>query len=133
VARDDQRVAAPNDFILRAGDIIALGGRTEAMTEKMGLIGPEVADRTALDIPLDQAEIVVTNKEYVGRTAAELRAMPHANFIGVRQLERGGVPVPIGPGTKLQRMDISVVGSRRRRRRRQMLDASCGPAPRPAC
>jgi putative transport protein len=111
VARDGKRVTASNDFVLRAGDIIALGGRTEVMTEKMGLIGPEVADRTALDIPLDQAEIVVTRKEMVGRTLGELRAMPDANFIGVSQLERGGVPVPVGTNVRLQRMDIlSVVG-----------------------
>ena len=32
------------------------------MTEKMGLIGPEVSDRIALDLPLDRAEILVTNK-----------------------------------------------------------------------
>jgi putative transport protein len=49
----------------------------------------------------------------VGKTASELRTLPQANFIGVRQLERGGVPIPVGPGTKLQRMDIlSVVGLR---------------------
>jgi putative transport protein len=113
VARDGERLEVTNDFTLRAGDIVALGGRTEAMTEKMGLIGPEVADRVALDMPLDQADILVTNKEMVGKTASELRTLPQANFIGVRQLERGGVPIPVGPGTKLQRMDIlSVVGLR---------------------
>jgi putative transport protein len=111
VAREGERLTVSNDLSLKAGDIIALGGRTEAMTEKMGLIGPEVADRTVLDMPLDQADILVTNKKMVGRTAAELRALPQANFLGVRQLERGGVPIPVGPGTRLQRMDIlSVVG-----------------------
>ena len=33
----------------------------------MGLIGPEVRDPKALNIPLDQAEILVTNKEIVGK------------------------------------------------------------------
>ena len=46
------------------------GGRARRMTEKMGLIGPEVSDRTALDMPLDRAEILVTNK----RDAEALRA-----------------------------------------------------------
>ena len=41
----------------------------------MGLIGPEVADPKALGIPLDQAEILVTNKEVVGRT---LEILPRA-------------------------------------------------------
>ena len=33
------------------------------MTEKMGLIGPEVSDRTALEVQLDRADILVTEKE----------------------------------------------------------------------
>ena len=53
---------------LKRGDIVALGGTREAMTEKMGLIGPEVSDRVALDVPLDQAEILVTNKELLKKT-----------------------------------------------------------------
>ena len=43
-------------------------GQPRHLTDKMGLIGPEVADAKALNIPLDQAEILVTNKEHVGRT-----------------------------------------------------------------
>ena len=43
--------------------------RIEHLTDKMGLIGPEVADQRALNIPLDQAEILVTNKEVVGQGA----------------------------------------------------------------
>ena len=58
VVRDGVRRLA--DDLLKLGDVIALGGRREAMTEKMGLIGPEVSDRTALDIPLDRVEILVT-------------------------------------------------------------------------
>ena len=50
------------NWSLQAGDIIALGGRLEDLTSNMGLIGPEVADAKALNIPIDQAEMLVTNK-----------------------------------------------------------------------
>jgi putative transport protein len=91
--------------------VIALGGRREAMTEKMGLIGPEVSDRTALDLPLDRAEILVTNSEVLKKTREEWRALPGVDQIQVVGLERSGVPIPIGKDTKLQRMDlVSVVG-----------------------
>ena len=39
----------------------------------MGLIGPEVPDSKALNVPIDQAEILVTNKEMVGKELKELR------------------------------------------------------------
>ena len=99
------------DERLRLGDVIALGGRREVMTEKMGLIGPEVSDRVALDLPLDRAEILVTNKEVLKKTREEWRALPGVDEIQVVRLERGGVPIPIGTDTRLQLMDIvSIVG-----------------------
>jgi putative transport protein len=81
------------------------------MTEKMGLIGPEVSDKVALDIPLDTAEVVVTNKDILKLSNAELRALPDVDQIQLVKIERGGINLPIGTNTKLQRMDVlSVVG-----------------------
>ncbi len=96
---------------LQLGDVIALGGRRETLSDKMGLIGPEVADKIALDIPLDSAEILVTNGEIVKKTRDEWRALPGVDQLQVTALERGGVRLPIGNDTKLQRMDVvTVVG-----------------------
>ena len=111
VVRNGARLSPGHDLRLERGDIMALGGRREAMTERMGLVGPEVSDKQALDIPLDTADILVTNKDMLNLSQAELRALPGADQIQVVRLERGGVPLPIGTNTKLQRMDIvSVVG-----------------------
>ncbi len=111
VVRDGQRLGVTPELRLNANDVIALGGRRETMTEKMGLIGTEVSDKLALDVPLDTAEIVVTNKEMLKLSQAELRALPGADQVQVVKLERGGVPIPIGTNTKLQRLDIiSIVG-----------------------
>jgi putative transport protein len=77
----------------------------------MGLIGPEVSDRMALDIPLDRADIVVTNKDALKLTQEEMRALPDVNQVQVVKLERGGIDMPLGTNTKLQRLDIvTVVG-----------------------
>lgn len=111
IVRDGVALGAKDDLPLQLGDVIALGGRREAMTEKMGLIGTEVSDRIALDIPLDRAVILVTNKEMLNKTREEWRKLPGADQIQVVGLERGGVPIPIGNNTTLQRMDlVTVVG-----------------------
>ena len=111
VVRQGQPISLSDDLVLAAGDVIALGGRREVMTEKMGLIGPEVSDRIALDVQLDRADILVTEKEVLQLTNEELRALPDVNQVQLVQIERGGVPLPIGNDTKLQRMDvITVVG-----------------------
>jgi len=77
----------------------------------MGLIGPEVSDRIALEVQLDRADILVTEKEVLQLTNEELRALPDVNQVQLVHIERGGIPLPIGNDTKLQRMDvITVVG-----------------------
>ncbi len=111
LTRGGEALGAQEDEPLRLGDLIALGGRRDVMTEKMGLIGPEVSDRTALDLPLDRAEILVTHSEVLKQTREQWRALPGVDQIQVVGLERGGVPIPIGTDTKLQRMDIvTIVG-----------------------
>src|SRR4051794_19816835 len=111
VARGGELLGAGPELVLHKGDVIALGGSTMHLTDKMRLIGPEVADERALGIPLDQAEILVTNKEYVGRTLGSFRGEDFAGQLQITRLERGGVPFPAGLKTELQRMDIvSVVG-----------------------
>jgi putative transport protein len=111
VVRGGEQVANFESAPLKRGDVIALGGIRESMTEKMGLIGPEVSDRTALDIELDRADILVTNKDMIAKSRQEWRALPGVDQVQVAGLERGGVPIPIGTDTRLQRMDIvTVVG-----------------------
>jgi putative transport protein len=111
VVRAGKPVKVSQDLELAAGDVIALGGRRETMTEKMGLIGPEVSDKVALDIPLDTAEVLVTNRDMLKLTNAELRALPDVDQIQLVKIERGGINLPIGTNTKLQRMDVlSIVG-----------------------
>jgi putative transport protein len=110
VARGEERLGAADDLVLQKGDVIALGGRLESMTSNLGLIGPEVPDAKALNVPIDQAEILVTNKEMVGKELKELRNSPIAGQIALHHIERGGVAIPMGLNTKLERFDVLFVG-----------------------
>ena len=113
VLRAGEELGAEPTLVLQKGDVIALGGAIEALTDKMGLIGPETHDPKALGIPLDQAEILVTNKEYLGKELETFRQEAFAGQLQIVKFERGGVPYPAGLKTKLQRFDvISVVGLR---------------------
>lgn len=109
VGRGDERLGAPDDLKLRKGDVIALGGALGDITENMGLIGPEVPDAKVLSVPIDQAEILVTNKALEGKELREFRTAEFAGQIAVDHIERGGVPIPMGLNTKLQRFDVLFV------------------------
>jgi putative transport protein len=80
-----------------------------AMTQNMGLLGPEVPDSKALNVPIDQAEILVTNKDMVGKELQDFRKADFAGQVALRSIERGGVAIPIGLSTKVERFDVLYV------------------------
>jgi putative transport protein len=111
VVRGGQSQGAAAKLALEKGDILALGGTLTALTDKMGIIGPEVPEAMALDIPLDQADILVTNKEFVDKPLVSFRNTEMAGQLQLTKIERGGVLIPLATDLKLRRMDIiSVVG-----------------------
>jgi len=106
VVQGANALAPSPEVVLEQGSVVALGGRIEDLTDRMGLIGPEVADQKALNIPLDQAEILITNKNVVGKALKEFRNEEFSGQVQLIRMERGGVPLPIGLETKIQRMDL---------------------------
>ncbi|HEX6692192.1 MAG TPA: transporter [Burkholderiales bacterium] len=110
VRRGEENLGAGDDVVLQKGDVVALGGRLEAMTSNLGLIGPEVADSKALNVPIDAAEILVTNKEMVGKELKDLAQTPLAGTIALHHIERQGQTIPMGLNTNLERFDVLFVG-----------------------
>ena len=113
LVRGGEALGASPDLVMQMGDVVALGGRLEDLTANMGLLGPEVPDSKALAIPLDQAEILVTQKGVVGKELKEFRQEDFAGQLQVVRMERGGVPFPVGAETKLQRFDVLFVAGLR--------------------
>jgi putative transport protein len=109
VVRGGESLGASADLVLQKGDVIALGGRLEDITANLGLIGPEVADAKALNIPLDQAEILVLNKDVVDHEFKEFRSEEFAGQLQVNRIERSGESIPFGADTKIQRFDVIFV------------------------
>lgn len=107
VERADVGLGAAPDLVMKKGDIVALGGRRAALTAKMGLIGPEVDDATALAIPLDQVEILITEKDATGIPLSKINAGDLAGQVQLTKIERGGVAIPFGPETKFERFDVA--------------------------
>src|SRR5688572_18785595 len=73
IVRGGQSVGASAETRLEKGDIIALGGKLEDLTANLGVIGPEIVDAKALNIPLDQAEVLVTNKDVFDKPLIDFR------------------------------------------------------------
>ncbi|WCM53258.1 transporter [Pseudomonas sp. WJP1] len=109
VHRSDESIGADPETRLQAGDVISLGSTRTGLTSNIGLIGPEVDDAKALAVPLDHAEILVTEKTVIGKQLKEFRGLDLAGQLQLTRLQRGGVPLPVGPETRLQRRDVLFV------------------------
>jgi putative transport protein len=110
VVRGGETLGASADVVLQLGDVVALGGRLEDLTANMGLLGPEVPDAKALNIPLDQAEILVTNKSVEGKALKEFRHEEIRRPAPGRQAWSAvACRSPWGPTRKLQRFDVLFV------------------------
>ncbi|WP_297833574.1 transporter [Pseudomonas sp.] len=106
VERGTQLLGADPSLVLQLGDVIALGGSLDMLTDHMGLIGPEVPDARALNIPLDEAEILVTHRDAIGKALKEFSSSSIAGQVQLLGIERGGAPLTVGLETRLQRMDV---------------------------
>lgn len=106
VLRGDEKLGAAADLALQKGDVIALGGKLEDLTANLGLLGAEVPDAKALNIPLDQAEVLVTEKSVVGKPLKDFSGEEFAGQLQVTRIERSGEPIPLGAETELKRLDV---------------------------
>jgi putative transport protein len=91
---------------LKAGDLLTIGGQTANLLKDYGNVGPEVADEAARRVDLDQAEIVLTNSEYAGKSLQELHQSPPLYGVRIRALFRQGQELPLLAGTRLRRRDV---------------------------
>jgi putative transport protein len=93
------------DTIVRTGDAVALLARRGVLLESLAAMGPEISDPELLDFPVAVINAVVTRKELVGKTLAELAAL-HGQGVVLQRLVRGGQEMPFEPGTAVTRGDL---------------------------
>ena len=95
-------------------DIVVLSGPREDLLKAAPLLGEQVVDASAMEVPFHTRTVIITNRSAVGRELGEVRNLDPHNGRGVhlRRLLRQGQPVPILPKTTLERGDAAeLIGS----------------------
>lgn len=100
--------------VIRPGDVLGLAGPRELLLKIETEMGSEVDDRELFDVPIEILDVVITSKEFAGKTLLEIRQSGGAQEVrGVflRKLIRGGQEMPFKAGTKVDRGDVvQIVG-----------------------
>jgi putative transport protein len=102
---------------IQPGDILAIASRTETLIEDSSLFGVEVSDPELLDYPDETLDVMVTKGELVGVTLgafAELGTDQRSRGVFVRELSRGGHPLPFNSGVKIAKGDVLRISGNRR-------------------
>lgn len=115
--RKNKTIMEPDEsIVLEPGDIIAVAATREVLLQNETDFGREADDRELLDFPVTLLDVVITSKEFEGKTLDELAKTINRERRGVflRKLIRGGQEMPFALHTKIDRGDIlQIVGATR--------------------
>lgn len=114
--RHGDDISAPRfDVEIAKGDRIVVCGRREAVIGIDALIGTESDDPTLLSYQLERVSIVVTGKEFIGKTLSTIRRNKYMRGVVIRDAVRDGEFLDINLDTVFRRGDrITVVGQPQR-------------------
>lgn len=91
--------------ILKSGDVIAVMARYQVFFQKINDIGTEIMDRELLDFPILYRDLIVTNKNLIGKSLSDI-AMKYGQGVKLHKLIRTGQEIPFSPETIVNRGDV---------------------------
>ncbi len=101
------------DLPLEPDDVLVISGNREDLITVITLIGEQVVDPEAMDMPFETMPVIVTQKIAIGKTLFEIReaAPARAKGIHLRKITRQGQTLPRLPNTRVERGDVlEIVG-----------------------
>ena len=113
IRRGGEIIEATSDFVIQAGDVVAVAGRRDVLVNLIGTAAEEVDDRELLAVPAEGVDVYVTSKDVDGKTLVEIARSPAARGVFLRKITRGATAtdIPILPDTRLERGDVvAIVG-----------------------
>lgn len=104
--------------LVAEGDEVLVSARRSVLIPIEPQFGTEVDDRELMDIPTENIDVIVTNKELVGLSIKEIAESgmirEHGRGVFVKKISRGGIEMPLLPSTTIDRGDVlNVAGAHR--------------------
>jgi putative transport protein len=106
VRRGETILEAIPELVIRPGDVVAVSGRRESLVEVLDPRADEVEDRELLDIPVSVADVLMTSRDFTGRSIAEIAKEDWAHSLYLRAITRGNQDLPLAPGILIERGDV---------------------------
>ena len=108
IIRSGERLAADDDAVVRAGDLVAVTGEIEIMDHAAHHFGREVTAPRDFELVEEAREVILTNKAMVGKTIGDLHAtLNDGTRYGayLTTVTRLGRELPVLPNVELHKGD----------------------------
>ncbi|MBU1026482.1 MAG: aspartate-alanine antiporter [Candidatus Margulisbacteria bacterium] len=113
IKRADKNIEPQPDFLLQAGDKIALLTDEHQAIEAAKIIGPEVDDGTCCAIAGESVKVCLLNKEIVGKPLGKINQL-YGQRCFLKRLTRAGHELPLTKGTVVNKCDVlEISGSKK--------------------
>ncbi|WP_426232433.1 aspartate-alanine antiporter [Pararhizobium sp. DWP3-4] len=111
VKRAGAIIGVEPDLKLQADDIVLVVGRRAGVVGMANTIGPETQSSDGMDMVVATRDVVIGNKDYAGKTVAEIieatKELRHGVF--VLQVKRAGNPLTLAADTRIEAGDVVTV------------------------
>lgn len=117
--RHGENIAEANaTTVVAEGDEVLVSARRNVLLPIERQFGQEVDDRELMDVPTENIDVIVTNKNLVGRTIKDIAESgvirEQGRGVFVKKIMRGGIEMPLHPSTTIDRGDVlNVAGAHR--------------------
>ena len=110
IRRNGEIMDFDGNTVFQTGDIVAASAKRDVMVRLIA-DAVEVEDRELLDVPVERVDVVMTKKEYAGKTIQELGEREHSRGVYLTKITRGAtsVDIPVLPNVQIHRGDILTI------------------------
>ena len=116
ILRDNTTIEPTPETELRSGDIVGVSGLLKSVVAEGEWIGDEVESKEALSFPLVVSRVVVTDRNFAGKTLMQIRdqigGVQNIQGVYLAGFKRQGLPMPILPNAEVRRGDIFELAGR---------------------
>ena len=113
IRREGEIIESTPATVIHQDDVVAILARQETHVKGGSKVGPEVDDKTLLDIPIETVDVVVTQRSLTGKTLKDLAKLESMRGAFLRRFMRAGQEMPITAGSVIDRGDVlQLIGSK---------------------
>ena len=108
--RSGEKIPVTDGTVLEKDDVVAVRSLRRILADQAATPGPEVVDNELSAMVMERVGVVVTQKEWFGKTVEDLALEPQMHGVIVRKITRGVQEIPVFNSTVIHRGDVVTLG-----------------------